>query len=128
VQVEITPRNYQPSARIRESIERQADKFLRYADVTRVRYTLTGESVQQICEIHLHLQGKDFHAKSSSEDMLNSIDRASESMERQLRRRKTRRTDSRKARFDTPGLTSAAALEAAIRGNNPGADEEPEES
>ena len=128
MQVEITPRNYQPTTRIRESIDRQADKFLRYADVARVRYTLTGESVQQICEIHLHCQGKDFHAKGSSEDMLSAIDRASESMERQLRRRKTKRNDAKKVRFDTPGLTSAAALEAAIRGSNPSTDEEPEES
>jgi ribosomal subunit interface protein len=115
VQLDITSRNYDPSKRVRDTVEEKAQKFLKYADIDRVRYTLTEEHVEFVCEVHVHCMGKDFHASASSEDMLNSVDRASASLEKALRRYKTKRDDAKKAKFDKKGLTSAAVLEASLR-------------
>ena len=84
--------------------------------------TLTGESVEQICEIHVHVLGKDFHSKASSDDMLASVDRATATLEKQLRRYKTKRDDARKRGFDQPGVRSAASLEASIHADDPAED------
>lgn len=115
MQLDIQPRNYQPSARVRNAIEDKAQKLLKYADVDRVRYTLTGEHVDFTCEIHVHTFGKDFHAKASTEDMLSSVDKASSTLEKQLRRYKNKRDDARRGGPDPSGLSSAAALEASIQ-------------
>lgn len=115
MQLDITSRNYDPSKRVRDTVEEKAQKFLKYADIDRVRYTLTEEHVEFVCEVHVHCMGKDFHASASSEDMLNSVDRASASLEKALRRYKTKRDDAKKAKFDQKGLTSAAVLEASLR-------------
>ena len=121
MQLDIQQRNYQPSKRVLDSIEDKAQKLLKYADIDRVRYTLGEEHVEKICEIHLHTLGKDFHSKSGSEDMLTSVDKASSSLEKQLRRYKSKRDDARRAPADASGLSSAAALEASI---HEGSDEE----
>lgn len=115
MQLDITTRNYEPSKRVRDTVDEKAQKFLKYADIDRVRYTLTEEHVEFICEVHIHCMGKDFHAKASSEDMLASVDRASASLEKALRRYKTKRDDAKKVKFEQKGLTSAAVLEATLR-------------
>lgn len=115
MQLDITSRNYDPSKRVRDTVEEKAQKFLKYADIDRVRYTLTEEHVEFVCEVHVHCMDKDFHASASSEDMLNSVDRVSASLEKALRRYKTKRDDAKKAKFDQKGLTSAAVLEASLR-------------
>jgi len=113
VHLDIQPRNYKPTARVRETIEDKSQKLLKYADVDRVRYTLSEENLDLVCEVHLHVMGKDFHAKASSEDMLNSVDQASAALEKQLRRYKSKREDRRKAP-DASGMNSANALEATL--------------
>lgn len=113
MQLDIQPRNYKITARVRENIEDKSEKLLKYADVDRVRYTLVEENVDFICEIHVHVMGKDFHAKASTEDMLSSVDQASAALEKQLRRYKSKRDDRRNAP-DASGLNSAAALEASL--------------
>jgi putative sigma-54 modulation protein len=127
VQLDITPRNYQPTRRVRDTVEERAERFQRFAEVDRVRVTLTAEHVEQICEIHVHVLGKDFHSKASSEDMLSSVDKATATLEKQLRRYKTKRDDARKkGRSEHPGVTSAAALEASLQ-DEQGVPEESEE-
>jgi ribosomal subunit interface protein len=113
VHLDIQPRNYKLTARVRETIEDKSQKLLKYADVDRVRYTLSEENLDLVCEVHLHVMGKDFHAKASSEDMLNSVDQASAALEKQLRRYKSKREDRRKAP-DASGMNSANALEATL--------------
>ena len=51
--------------------------------------------------------------------MLVSVDRASEALEKQLRRHKRKVVDSRKAHDSRAGKTSAAALEATIDAETP---------
>lgn len=113
MQLDIQPRNYKLTARVRESIDDKSQKLLKYAEVGRVRYTLAEENHDSICEIHVHVMGKDFHAKGSDDDMLNAVDQASAALEKQLRRYKGKRDDQRTAP-DASGLNSAAALEASL--------------
>jgi ribosomal subunit interface protein len=97
VNLEITARNYEISRRVRTTAEERADKFTRYvSELQNVRFTLTQERVDNICDIHLHAHGKDFHAKISSDDMLSSVEKAASSMDQQLRRYKTKRADRRR--------------------------------
>lgn len=118
--VEITPRNYQLTQRVRDHIEERASKFTRYAhDLKQARFTLIAEKLDMGCEIHIHLRGRDFHATARSQDMLTSVEQACASMDEQLSRHKAKVTDH-KARFAQPGLTSAAALEKSL--GAPGAD------
>jgi putative sigma-54 modulation protein len=113
VQFDIQSRNYEPSKRVRDTIEERSQKLLKFADIDRLRFTLTGEHVDSICEVHLHVLGKDFHSKASSGDMLASVDKAVAVIEKQLRRYKDKRNDAR--RGHGTGQTSAAALEASLQ-------------
>jgi putative sigma-54 modulation protein len=119
VQFDIQSRNYEPSRRVRDTIEERSQKLLKFADIDRLRFTLTGEHVDSICEIHLHVLGKDFHSKASSGDMLASVDKAVAVLEKQLRRYKDKRNDARRGHGGDK--TSAAALEASLQ---PDPDEE----
>lgn len=113
MQFDIQSRNYEPTKRVRSTIEERSQKLLKFADIDRLRFTLTGEHVQNVCEIHVHVLGKDFHSKAASEDMLSSVDKAVAVLEKQLRRYKGKRKDQRRG---VPGdQSSAAALEASIR-------------
>ena len=113
MQFDIQSRNYEPSKRVRSTIEERSQKLLKFAEIERLRFTLTGENVENICEVHVHVLGKDFHSKASSEDMLSSVDKAVAVLEKQLRRYKDKRNDSRKGRA---GEKSAAVLEASLQG------------
>lgn len=114
MQVEITPRNYHLDEPVRDKIEERAEKFRRYAqDLQQARFTLTAEKIEMICDIQIHLRGRDFHSSSKDDNMLSAVDGACASMDKQLRRFKRRVTDH-KARFEKPGMTSAAALEADV--------------
>ena len=68
MQFDIQSRNYEPSKRVRSTIEERSQKLLKFADIDRLRFTLTGEHVQNICEIHVHVLGKDFHSKALEKD------------------------------------------------------------
>jgi ribosomal subunit interface protein len=125
VELETINRNYEPSNRVLTTIEERADRFTKYVqDHMQVRFTLTAERVEYVCEIHVHVKGKDFHTRTNSEDMLVSVDKACASMEEQLRRHKAKRKDH-KIRSKRPGVTSAAALEATFNEpTEPGLEEE----
>lgn len=123
MQFDIQSRNYEPSKRVRSTIEERSQKLLKFADIDRLRFTLTGEHVDNICEVHLHTLGKDFHSKATSEDMLASVDKAVAVLEKQLRRYKDKRNDARRG-HGSEG-SSAAALESSILGRSE--DETPEE-
>jgi ribosomal subunit interface protein len=110
---------------MRNTIEERSQKLLKFADIDRLRFTLTGEHVDSICEIHVHVLGKDFHSKASSPDMLNSVDKAVAVLEKQLRRYKDKRNVVRRGvTGDSNGLRSAAALEAELQGDGVSTEEE----
>lgn len=113
MQFDIQSRNYEPSKRVRDTIEERSRKLLKFADIDRLRFTLTGEHVDSVCEVHLHVLGKDFHSKATSGDMLASVDKAVAVIEKQLRRYKDKRNDARRGHGSEQ--SSAAALEASLR-------------
>jgi ribosomal subunit interface protein len=127
VQLEITPRGYEPSKRVRETVEERCEKFGKYAsDLQIVRVTLIAERLDLICQINLHAYGKDFHSEAKTADMLASVDKAFSGMEQQLRRHKSRRFEHR-TRKDAPGPTSASILESSLYSPPQEADSEEEE-
>jgi ribosomal subunit interface protein len=113
LQFDIQSRSYEPSKRVRETIEERSQKLLKFADIDRLRFTLTGEHVDSVCEVHLHALGKDFHSKASSGDMLASVDKAVAVLEKQLRRYKDKRNDARRGHGGEQ--SSAAALESSLQ-------------
>lgn len=115
MQFDIQSRNYEPSKRVRTTIEERSQKLLKFADIDRLHFTLTGEHLDNVCEVHLHVLGKDFHSKASSGDMLSSVDKAVAVMEKQLRRYKDKRNDARRGHGTEE--TSAAALESSLQGD-----------
>ena len=125
MQLEITPRGYEPSKRVRDTVEERCEKFSKYAsDLQLVRVTLVAERLELVCQINLHAYGKDFHSEASTLDMLASVDKAFSGMEQQLRRHKGRRFEHRK---DAPGPTSASILESNLYTGPQEADSEEEE-
>ena len=114
MQVEIATRNYKATKRVRDTIDERTEKFEKYGVLDGIRVTLGVENLDNRCEIHLRSKGHDFHSSASSSDMLVSVDRATEALEKQLRRHKRKAVDARKAHGGLAGKTSAAALEAAL--------------
>ena len=109
--LEITTRNYDPTKRVQSHAEDRISRFDKYLrDLNQIRLTFAEEKLDKVCEIHLRAYGKDFHARAQSEDMLQSVDRVCASMEKQLRRHKSRLTDQRKGSDKSP-LSSAATME-----------------
>lgn len=112
--LEITPRGYEPSKRVRDTLEERCEKFGKFApDLKVVRFTLVGERLEFVCQVNLHAHGKDFHAEATTGDMLASVDKACSGMEQQLRKHKERRFDHH-AHKDAMGPTSAAILESSL--------------
>lgn len=108
--LEITNRNYEPTKRVRDHAEERISKFDKYLrDLSQVRLTFAEEKHDKVCEIHLRAYGKEFHTRAETGDMLVSVDRASASMEQQLRRHREKLTDQRKG--EKPSMSSAAAME-----------------
>jgi ribosomal subunit interface protein len=114
VQVEIATRNYKATKRVRESIDDKTERFEKYGDLDTIRVTLGVENLDHICEIHLRSKGHDFHSSASSDDMLVSVDRSTDALEKQLRRHKRKTVDGRRSHGSSVAKTSAAALEAVL--------------
>lgn len=118
--LEITTRSYDPTKRVRTTIEDRSDKFTKFLPgLQQVRFTLSEEKIEFHCDIHLHWRGKEFHAKARTDDMLTSVEKACSSMDQQLRRHKTKRNNHR-VRDAEPGTTSASQLESSIVTDRPG--------
>ena len=127
MQLDITPRGYEPTKRVRETVEERCEKFSKYvSDLQLVRVTLIAERVDFLCQLNLHAFGKDFHSEASMPDMLAAVDKACSGMEQQLRRQKSRRFEHR-TRKTAPGPTSASLLEANLSSSAQEADGEEEE-
>lgn len=117
--LDIATKSYDPTKRVRTTIEDRADKFTKFLPgLQQVRFTLTEVKIEFHCDIHLHWHGKEFHAKARTDDMLSSVEKACSSMDQQLRRHKAKRSDHR-VRVDEPGTTSAAQLESSISTDGP---------
>lgn len=92
MQIEIVPRHYEPSDRVKKYVEEEFTK-LKMFDwmITKCRVLLEKNKDGDLVEITLHAAGKDFVAHAVTDDMIKSIDQAIAKMERQLQKYKEKR-------------------------------------
>jgi putative sigma-54 modulation protein len=115
-----TARHFEMTPEVRDHTERRLEKLRRYlGGVQEVHVTLATEKYRKIAEISLHAQGTEVVSRGVSDEMLTSIDRVVDRIERQLRRLYARRKRTRHLRR-TPRMElaeappSKAEIEAAV--------------
>jgi len=91
MEITTTARHFELTPAVREHGEKRLQKLTRYFDrISKVNVVLIREKHRQIAEITLHVNGSDLVSREESNDLFLSIDRAVESLERQIKRHKER--------------------------------------
>lgn len=92
MKITITGRNMKVGARLNDRIEKKLSKLERYfKDDVEAQVKLSHEnSIRQIVEITLYLDGAILRAEETSNDMYMSIDKAIARLEGQIRRHRTK--------------------------------------
>lgn len=107
----ITARNTNLTEGLQAAVESKLSKLERYfAPNTEVHVTLNVERDRQKVEVTIPMKGSIIRAEEVSDDMYTSIDLVQETIERQLRRYKTRIVDRNQASF-VPSFAEAAEPE-----------------
>jgi putative sigma-54 modulation protein len=108
-----TARHFELTPEIRKHAEKRVEKLQRYlGGVEEVHVTLATEKYRQIAEISLRARGTEVVSRGVSDEMLVSIDRVVDRIERQLQRLHARRKRGRKLRR-TPRTDFAPGAQAA---------------
>jgi len=93
MQIEIVPRYFEPTDRIKKYVEEELAKLKLFEHmITHCRVLLEKNKDGELVEITLHAIGKNFVAHAVTDDMIKSIDQALAKMERQLIKYKEKRT------------------------------------
>ena len=114
-----TARRFEMTAEIREHARKRLQKLERYVDrAAEAHVVLEREKYRQIAEISVHARGTEISSREESDDMLLSIDRVADRLERQLKRLRARR-HAHKARRgeeapETTGVEESEEEEAAV--------------
>ncbi len=107
----ISGKNMDLTERLQEQVIEKLSKLERYfREDTEVQVTLSVEKERQKIEVTIPMKGTTIRAEESSPDMYASIDLVQETIERQLRRYKTRLTDRYQTGF-TPRYLEEATEE-----------------
>lgn len=89
-----TARHFELTPGLKEHTQRRLDKLGRLlGGVEDVHVILTTEKHRRIAEISLHARGTEIVGRDESDDMITSIDRVVDRIERQLQRLRARRRD-----------------------------------
>lgn len=92
MQIEIVPRYFEPTDRIKKYVEEEFAKLKLFEHmITRCRVLLEKNKDGDLVEITLHATGKNFVAHATTDDMIKSIDQALAKMERQLMKYREKR-------------------------------------
>jgi putative sigma-54 modulation protein len=92
-----TARRFELTPEIREYARKRLEKLQRYADrIDEVRVVLAAEKYRQIAEVTFNIRGSEILSREESDDMLISIDRVVDRVERQLKRLRARRREDRR--------------------------------
>ncbi len=92
MQIELTPRHYEPTDRIKKYVEEEFRKLKLFENlITHCKVILEKSKDGEMVEIALHAAGKDFIARAITNDMVKSVDQAIAKMERQLQKYKEKR-------------------------------------
>ncbi len=86
-----TARHFEADSELMEHIEERVTRLKRYFDqILNVDVIMAVEKFRHVAEINVHVNGHDFNAKEESGDMMTSIDKATKSLERQIKKFKQR--------------------------------------
>lgn len=92
-----TARRFELTPEVREYVRKRLQKLQRYSDrIDEVHVVLTTEKFRQMAEVALRVKGTEILSSEESDEMLTSIDRVVERIERQLKRVSERRRKDRK--------------------------------
>jgi putative sigma-54 modulation protein len=119
MQISVTGRHCEVTSAQRKYLDARLERLHRFADrIQSAQVTLSAEKHRSKAEVVLHLDGRDFRSRDTSEDMYAAIDGVAAKLEKQLRRFKSRRTTARKtaARKTSAAKTNGqAALSGTLR-------------
>lgn len=105
MEITTTSRRFKLTPEMKEQAEKRISKLSRYSDqILEVHLILAQEKYRQIAEISLHTRGSDLVSREETSEMLTSIDRVVDRMERQLKKLNARQKD-RKALRPVPALS-----------------------
>ena len=94
MQIPMTGRNIEITPAIRSYAEKKIQRINSLADkITHIHLTFHTEKVNQIAEANLSLPGLQIHAKASSEDIYESIDKLVDKITSQINKHKGKSTD-----------------------------------
>jgi len=99
--ITITARHFELNDALRKHVENRFTGLDRYNQrMSRVEVTLTEEKRERRVEARAAVDGDvDVHAEASAEDFRAAVNRVSEKLARQLKRRRDRRTDHQAPRL-----------------------------
>jgi len=119
-----TARRFELTPQVREYARKRLEKLQRYSDrIDEVHVVLTTEKFRQIAEVSLRVKGTEILSREESDEMMTSIDRVMERVERQLKRVSEKRYRDRKGGRKTAAAAGAEAAVGAEEGAEAGGDE-----
>ncbi len=102
MQISLTAKKMDLTPAIRGYAEDKIGKLDKFLDgILEAHVLLRVEKHRHIAEVTLHAKHADFTGKENSDDLYAAIDRASEKLERQLRKYKTKTLSRRKTKVAT---------------------------
>jgi putative sigma-54 modulation protein len=111
MEITTTSRRFKLTPEMKEQAEKRISKLSRYSDqILEAHLILAQEKYRQIAELSLHIPGSDLISREETAEMLTSIDRVVDRMERQLRKLNARQKD-RKALRPVPVLSVVTEAE-----------------
>jgi ribosomal subunit interface protein len=116
MKISITARRFELSDSLRKHVEGRFSGLERYNHrMSRLEVTLTEEKRQKRVEVRAAVDGDvDIHAETTAADFRTAVNRVSDKLARQLRRRRDRRTD-----HQAPRLGQEIQSERASKGSEP---------
>ena len=112
MKLQIYGKNLELTPRLQSQVENKLSKLERYLkDDTEVQATLSVEKDRHKIEVTIPMKGTTIRAEEISQDMYSSIDMVEETIERQLRRHKTRLINRYQSGFTPAWLEEEAGEE-----------------
>jgi ribosomal subunit interface protein len=111
MKINVTARHFELSDSLRSHVETQLASLSRYHSRTsRVEVTLTEEKREKRVEARAFLDGEyDIHAEAVAGDFRTAVNRLSDRLARQLKRRRDRRVDHQAPRLGEEIVTQEAS-------------------
>lgn len=101
MKVSMTARHFELGDALRDHVERRFNRLQRYYDrVSRVDVTLTHEKREKRVEARVAIDGDvDIHAEATADEFRTAVNRVTDKLARQLKRRQDRRRDHQAPRL-----------------------------